>query len=81
MLILFAALGCASGTNVYYPLHPRPDYPVAVTEPSKVFLVCGDDYYCIAPEHLKSLREFIILQNSLIEKYEKNIELHNSSVN
>ena len=81
MVILFGVLGCARGTNVLYPLHPRPDYPLAVTQPSKAFLTCGDDYYCIAPEHLEGLRKFIILQNTLIEKYEKNIELHNSSVN
>jgi len=79
-VILFVALGCGSGTNVLYPLHTRPEVPLAVYQPASAFIICGDDYYCIAPEHLEDLRKFIILQNSLIEKYEKNIELHNSTV-
>ncbi len=80
MTVLSAVLGCAQGTNVYYPLHARPDYPLAVTSPEKVWLTCGDDYVCITPKHLDDLREFVVLQNALIEKYEKNIELHNSFV-
>jgi len=80
MIILFVVLGCGSGTNALYPLHARPEMPLAVYQPASAFIICGDDYYCIAPEHLEDLRKFIILQNSLIEKYEKNIELHNSTV-
>lgn len=81
MMALSVALGCAKGTNVLYPLHPRPDYPMAITSPDKVFLSCGDDYLCVSPEHLEGLRKFVIRQNVLIEKYEENIKLHNSSVN
>ncbi len=78
--VLLGVLGCVQGTNVLYPLHARPDYPRAVLSPSEVFLKCGDDYFCIAPEHLEDLRKFVILQGSLIEKYEENIRLHNSFV-
>jgi hypothetical protein len=79
-MILFVVLGCGGGTNVLYPLHARPYVPLAVYQPTRAFLICGDDYYCIAPEHLEELKKFIILQNALIDKYEKNIELHNSAV-
>jgi hypothetical protein len=78
---LLQLLGCGGGTSVLYPLHARPALPLAVLEPDKIFLTCGDDYYCIAPEYLEDLRRFLIEQSAVIEKYEHNIELHNSSVN
>ena len=79
-MALLLVLGCGKGTNVLYPLHPRPIYPMAVIEPDKTFLTCGDDFLCITPEHLDDLRRFVIEQEAIIEKYENNIELHNSSV-
>ena len=80
-VVLLLVLGCGGGTNVLYPIHARPILPLAVLEPDKIFLTCGDDYYCIAPEYLDDLRRFLIEQDAVIEKYENNIELHNSSVN
>ena len=89
-IILFAVLGCGSGTNVFYPLHAKPDIPLAVGDPHDVWVMCSDygappdaivhDMYCVKEDHVIELRKFIILQDALIEKYEKNIELHNSSM-
>ncbi len=89
-MILFAVLGCGSGTNVLYPLHARPYIPPIVGDPHDVWVMCSDygapseaivhDMYCIKEDHVIELRKFIILQDALIEKYEKNIKLHNSSM-
>ena len=89
-VILCAVLGCGSGTNVLYPLHARPNIPLAVGEPHDVWVMCSDygappeaivrDMYCVKEDDVIELRKFIILQNALIEKYEKIIELHNSSM-
>jgi len=89
-VILFAVLGCGSGTNVLYPLHARPYIPSIVGDPHDVWVMCSSygappeaivhDMYCVKEDHVIELRKFIILQNALIEKYEKNIELHNSTV-
>ena len=89
-IILFAVLGCGSGTNVLYPLHARPYIPPIVGDPHDVWVMCSSygapsdaivhDMYCVKEDHVIELRKFIILQNALIEKYEKNIELHNSTV-
>lgn len=71
ILILLWVLGCASGSNQgAYPIHARPVLPKAIVEPAKVFLKCGDDYFCIAPEHLEELRVYTIEMDSLVRKYE-----------
>mgnify|MGYP001171698770 FL=1 len=77
---LFLPLGCGSATNVLYPLYPWPDQPQAITEPEKTFIRCGDDFYCVSSEHLDALREFVIEQNGVIEKYHALISKHNGSI-
>ena len=69
--ILLAVLGCVSTSNKGgFPLHARPSTPKAITEPAKVFLKCGDDFYCIDPLHLEQLRIYVIEMDGLVLKYE-----------
>ena len=70
-MALFLGLGCASssGTTVL-PIHKRPYIPFAVEQPHKAFLKCGDDYYCISPEHLQGLRTYTIQMEAIVTKYE-----------
>ena len=71
ILILSWLPGCVSGNKSgAFPIHARPTLPKALVEPAKVFLECGDDYFCIAPEHLEELRVYTIEMDSLVRKYE-----------
>ncbi len=81
MIILCVLLGCVKGSGVSFQIYPRPFAPKAVTEPSEVFLKCDDnpnsvesDYYCIDKGYLSELREYTILMDSLVRKYENTIE-------
>ena len=81
VIILFVALGSgcvSSGSGGPYTVHARPPLPFAVTTPHKAFIKCGDDYYCISPEHLESLRVFVIEMDSLVRKYEHATEIINN---
>ena len=75
MLVIILALsllpGCVSGNKSGgFPIHARPILPTALIEPAEVFLKCGDDYFCIAPEHLEELRVYTLEMDSLVRKYE-----------
>jgi hypothetical protein len=76
-LLVCLGTGCVSDSGGKFPIHARPFMPLAITEPSKVFLRCGGNsdaveslYYCIETQHLEELREFTIRMFSLVEKYE-----------
>ena len=72
-------IGCAASSGTpQFPIHARPYVPMAVSAPSEVFLKCGDDYFCISPEHLDGLREYTIRMDSLVIKYEKATEILNN---
>jgi hypothetical protein len=71
LIALSVALGCVSGSSGPYPTYAHPNLPHAVT--GEAFIKCGDDYYCISPEHLDGLREYVIRLDSLVQKYENAI--------
>ena len=80
-ITLFVAVGCVKSSGVSFQIYPRPFAPKAITEPSEVFLKCDDnpnriesDYYCIDKGYLSALREYTILMDSLVRKYENTIE-------
>ena len=78
MIALLAGLGCASGGGkALLQIHKRPALPKAILEPQKVFLECGDDYLCVAPEHLEQLRVYTIEMDALVKKYEHATEVFN----
>ena len=78
VMALLVGLGCASsGGKALLPIHKRPTLPKAILEPQKVFLKCGDDYFCIAPEHLEQLRVYTIEMDALVKKYENATEVFN----
>ena len=78
VMALFLGLGCASGGGTaLLPIHKRPNVPRAIQEPQEVFLKCGDDYFCIAPEHLEQLRVYTIEMDALVRKYENATEVFN----
>ena len=71
ILILLCLPGCVSGNKSGgFPIHARPVLPKAIVEPEKVFVKCGDDYYCVSPEDLDALRVYTIEMDSLVRKYE-----------
>ena len=72
IIALCVLLGCVSGISgkELFPIHARPIIPKALTSPSKTFLTCGDDYYCITPDDLEGLRVYILSMQSLLNKYE-----------
>lgn len=77
-IVLLAALGCASkGGKALLPIHKRPTIPYAVEQPHKAFLKCGDDYFCISPEHLQGLRVYTIEMDALVRKYENAVNVFN----
>lgn len=77
-MILSGFLGCVSTSSKgSFPIHARPMLPRAVAEPAKVFLKCGDDYYCISPEHLEQLRVYVIEMDGLVRKYENATQVFN----
>ena len=81
VIILFVVLGlesCRSSGGGPYIIHNRPPLPFAVTSPHKAFIKCGDDYYCISPEHLESLRVVVVKMDSLVRKYEHATEILNN---
>tara|TARA_R100001594_G_C3996518_1_gene253636 strand:- start:228 stop:350 length:123 start_codon:yes stop_codon:yes gene_type:complete len=39
--------------------------------------MCGDDYFCISPEHLQGLRDYTIRMDALVRKYENATEVFN----
>lgn len=79
ILLVVLGIGCAASSgSPKFPVHARPYLPMAVSEPSEVFLKCGDDYFCISPEHLKGLREYTIRMDSLVLKYEEATKILNN---
>ena len=77
-MALLVGLGCvSSGATVQLPLHKRPVIPFAVAQPHKAFIGCGDDYFCISPEHLQGLRDYTIRMDALVRKYERQTEAFN----
>ena len=79
ILLVVLGIGCAASSgSPKFPVHARPYLPMAVSEPSEVFLKCGDDYFCISPEHLGGLREYTIRMDSLVIKYENATEILNN---
>jgi len=48
-----------------------------VEQPHKAFIGCGDDYFCISPEHLQGLRRYTIEMDALVRKYEHATEVFN----
>ena len=79
VIILSALLGCVSSGGGLYPIHARPAIPPAVQAPEEAFIVCGDDYFCITPEDVESLRVFILKMSNLVDKYEYAIVQINAS--
>ena len=78
VLALLLGLGCASsGGNALLPIHKRPHLPMAVSAPSKVFIKCGDDYYCLTEDQLNDLRVYIIEMDGLVRKYENATKVFN----
>ena len=69
-LLVCLGTGCVSDSGAKFPIHARPFMPLAITEPSKIFLKCGDDFYCVSTENLSDLREWVIRTESLVLKYE-----------
>ena len=77
-MALFLGLGCVSSSGTtHLPIHKRPVIPFAVAEPHKAFIGCGDDYFCISPEHLDGLRKYTIEMDALVRKYENATEVFN----
>jgi len=77
-MALLAGHGCVSSSGTtHLPIHKRPVIPYAVAEPHKAFLKCGDDYFCITPEHLQGLRDYTIRMDALVRKYENATEVFN----
>ncbi len=71
ILTLYLLPGCVGGNKSgAFPIHARPVIPYAVAQPHKAFIMCGDDYFCITPEHLQGLRVYTIQMDSLVRKYE-----------
>ena len=78
MIVLLLGLGCASGGGTaLLPIHKRPYLPMAVSEPSKVFIRCGDDYICLTEEHLQALKVYTIEMEALVTKYENATQVFN----
>ena len=78
VLALLLGLGCASsGGNALLPIHKRPHLPMAVSAPSKVFIKCGDDYYCLTEDQLNDLCVYIIEMDGLVRKYENATKVFN----
>ena len=78
MLVLSLVLGCvSSGGTALLPIHKRPYLPQAVSERSKVFIKCGDDYYCLTEDQLNNLRVYIIEMDALVRKYENATNVFN----
>ena len=78
VLALLLGLGCvSSGGTTLLPIHKRPYLPPAIEEPQNVFLKCGDDYFCIAPEHLDQLKVYTIEMDALVRKYENATKVFN----
>ena len=50
---------------------------MAVSEPSKVFIRCGDDYICLTEEHLQALKVYTIEMEALVTKYENATQVFN----
>ncbi len=80
-ITLFVLLGCVKNNGGIYQVYPRPCAHKAITDPSEVFFKCDDnpnriesDYYCIDKGHLSQLREYTILMDSLVKKYENTVE-------
>jgi len=78
VIALWVGHGCvtSSGTT-HLPIHKRPVIPFAVEQPHKAFIGCGDDYFCISPEHLQGLRRYTIEMDALVRKYEHATEVFN----
>tara|TARA_Y100000296_G_scaffold68883_1_gene82309 strand:+ start:1090 stop:1413 length:324 start_codon:yes stop_codon:yes gene_type:complete len=86
-IILFALLGygCVSGGDGPYKIYAYPILPLAVTNPSEVFLQCDSDprtveslYYCVEGSHLSALRKFVTELDGLVRKYQNQIEVINA---
>ena len=78
MLVLLLVLGCvSSGGTALLPIHKRPYLPLAVSEPSKVFIRCGDDYICLTEENLQALKVYTIEMDALVRKYENATNVFN----
>ena len=87
VIILFAlpGYGCVSGGDGPYKIYAYPILPLAVTNPSEVFLQCDSDprtveslYYCVEGSHLSALRKFVTELDGLVRKYQNQIEVINA---
>jgi len=77
-MTLCLPLGCVSSSGTaLLPVHKRPVIPFAIEQPHKAFIKCGDDYFCISPEHLSGLREYTIRMDALVRKYENATNVFN----